>query len=109
MSGARLLILFAPLWEIMILNYGWTVPPLSLNPHIDPLQYCTNTPRQMIFLRRSIVQQLAGSHAHIEQSALPLKMDLDISYLLVWEHPNCPHKSWWQRTPCRQLRRSVAH
>ncbi|RNF03758.1 hypothetical protein TcG_11005 [Trypanosoma cruzi] len=109
MSGARLLVPFTPLREIVILNYGWTVPPLSLNSHPDPLHYYTNTPQQMISLWRSIVQQPAGSHAHIEQSALPLKMDLDILYLLVLEHPNPPHESWWQKTPCRQLRRSVAH
>ncbi|PWU97898.1 hypothetical protein C3747_238g41 [Trypanosoma cruzi] len=62
MSGARLFILLNPLWGIMILNYGWTVPPLSLSPHIDPLQYFTNTPRQMISLWRSIVQQVACSY-----------------------------------------------
>ncbi|RNC33163.1 hypothetical protein TcCL_Unassigned04158 [Trypanosoma cruzi] len=61
----------------------WTSLPLSPNSHLDPLHYCTAPPRQLISLWRSIVQQLAGSHAHIEQSALPLKMALDISYLFV--------------------------
>ncbi|RNC53476.1 mucin TcMUCII [Trypanosoma cruzi] len=84
-------------------------PPLPLNPHLDPLHYCTTPPRQMMPLWRSIVQQLAGSRAHIEQSALPSKMALGILYLLVWKYPNRPHEFWWQRTPCQQLRRSVAH
>ncbi|EKF99909.1 hypothetical protein TCSYLVIO_009165, partial [Trypanosoma cruzi] len=72
-SSARLLILFTPLWEILILNYGQNFLPLSPNSHLDPLHYCMAPPRQMISLWRSIVQQLAGSHPHIEQSALPLK------------------------------------
>ncbi|KAF8278302.1 hypothetical protein TcYC6_0035530 [Trypanosoma cruzi] len=44
----------------------------------------------MISLWRSIVHQLAGSHARKEQSALPLKMALDISYPLVWETSQSP-------------------
>ncbi|EAN86330.1 hypothetical protein Tc00.1047053504261.80 [Trypanosoma cruzi] len=93
----------------MILNYGRTLLPLSLSSHLDPLHYCTNTPRQPISLWRSIVQQLAGSHAHIEQSALPLKMALDISYLFLWKHPNRPHEFWWQRVPSRQSHRTHHH
>ncbi|RNC35386.1 hypothetical protein TcCL_Unassigned01732 [Trypanosoma cruzi] len=93
----------------MILNYGQTFLHLSLSPHLDPLRYCMAPPRQMISLWRSIVQQLAGSHAHIEQNALPLKMALDISYLFVWKHPNRPHESWWQRTPSRQSHHTHHH
>ncbi|PWV11271.1 hypothetical protein C3747_61g177 [Trypanosoma cruzi] len=92
----------------MILNYGRTFLPLSLSSHLDPLHYCTAPPRQMISLWRSIVQQLAGSHSHIEQSALPLKMALDISYLLSGKHPNRPHEYWWQRTPRQELRHSAS-
>ncbi|RNC54866.1 hypothetical protein TcCL_ESM07680, partial [Trypanosoma cruzi] len=44
----------------------------------------------MISLWRSIVQQLADSHARREQSALPLKMALDTSYPLVWETSQSP-------------------
>ncbi|PWV04534.1 hypothetical protein C3747_149g57 [Trypanosoma cruzi] len=44
----------------------------------------------MISLWRSIVQQLAGSHARRERSALPLKMALDTSCLLVWETSQSP-------------------
>ncbi|ESS62495.1 hypothetical protein TCDM_09830 [Trypanosoma cruzi Dm28c] len=86
-SSARLLILFTPLWERIILNYGRTFLPLLLSSHLDPLHYCMAPPRQPISLWRSIVQQLAGSHPHIEQSALPLKMALDISYLLSGNIP----------------------
>ncbi|RNC56417.1 hypothetical protein TcCL_ESM06061, partial [Trypanosoma cruzi] len=70
-----------------ILNYGQTFLHLSPNSHLDPLHYFMAPPRQMISLWRSIVQQLAGSHAHIEQSASPLKMALDISYLLSGNIP----------------------
>ncbi|RNF05033.1 hypothetical protein TcG_10756 [Trypanosoma cruzi] len=86
-SSARLLTLFTSLWEILILNYGQKFLPLLLSSHLDTLHYCMAPPRQMISLWRSIVQQLAGSHAHIEQSALPLKMALDISYLLSGNIP----------------------
>ncbi|RNC34505.1 hypothetical protein TcCL_Unassigned02696 [Trypanosoma cruzi] len=107
-SSARLLILFTPLWESMILNYGQTFLPLSPSSHLDPLHHCMAPPRQPISLWRSIVQQLAGSHAHIEQSALPLEMALYISYLFAWKHPNRPHESWWLRTPRRELRHSAS-
>ncbi|EAN97158.1 hypothetical protein TcCL_Unassigned04045 [Trypanosoma cruzi] len=93
----------------MILNYGQTFLPLSPSSHLDPLHYCMAPPRQMISLWRSIVQQLAGSHPHIERSALPLKMALYISYLFVWKHPNRPHESWWQRTPCWQSHHTHHH
>ncbi|KAF5220183.1 hypothetical protein ECC02_006859 [Trypanosoma cruzi] len=93
--------------EYYILNYGQTFLHPSLNSHLDPLQHYTAPQRQMISLWRSIVQQLADSHAHREQSELPLKMALDTSYLLVWKHPNRPHKSRWQQTPFRQLRHSA--
>ncbi|ESS62021.1 hypothetical protein TCDM_10350 [Trypanosoma cruzi Dm28c] len=86
-SSARLLTLFTPLWERMILNYGQKFLPLSLSSHLDTLHYCMAPPRQPISPWRSIVQQLAGSHPHIEQSALPLKMALDISYLLSGNIP----------------------
>ncbi|RNC32518.1 hypothetical protein TcCL_Unassigned04863 [Trypanosoma cruzi] len=71
----------------MILNYGRTFLHLTPSSHLDPLHYCMAPPRQMISLWRYIVQQLAGSHAHIERSALPLKMALDISYLLSGNIP----------------------
>ncbi|ESS61663.1 hypothetical protein TCDM_10731 [Trypanosoma cruzi Dm28c] len=86
-SSAQLLTLFTPPQEILILNYGQTFLPLSLSSHLDTLHYCMAPPRQPISLWRYIVQQLAGSHPHIEQSALPLKMALDISYLLSGNIP----------------------
>ncbi|RNE95395.1 hypothetical protein TcG_13422 [Trypanosoma cruzi] len=49
-SSARLLTLFTPLWEILILNYGQTFLHLSLNSHLDPLHYCMAPPRQPISL-----------------------------------------------------------
>ncbi|RNC42487.1 hypothetical protein TcCL_NonESM07837 [Trypanosoma cruzi] len=104
MSGARLLILLTPLCGIVTLNCGRTVLYFSLHSHLDPLRYYMTPPRQMISLWRYIVQQLAASHAHIGQTALRSKMFLDISYLLVWEHPNRPHECWRKRTPSRQLR-----
>ncbi|RNF15489.1 hypothetical protein TcG_06948 [Trypanosoma cruzi] len=73
MSGARLLTLFTPPQERMILNYGRTVLSLSLKLHLDPLHYYKAPKRQMVSLWRSIVQQPAYSHAHREQSDLPLK------------------------------------
>ncbi|RNC46151.1 hypothetical protein TcCL_NonESM04046 [Trypanosoma cruzi] len=76
----------------------------SLRSHLDPLRYYMTPPRQMISPCRHIVQQLADSHAHMGPTALPLKMFLDISYLLVWKHPNRPRECWRKRTPCRQLR-----
>ncbi|KAF8298565.1 hypothetical protein TcYC6_0074510 [Trypanosoma cruzi] len=48
----------------MILNYGRSLLHPSLHSHLDPLRYYTTPPRQMMPLWRSIVQQLAGSHAH---------------------------------------------
>ncbi|RNC40221.1 hypothetical protein TcCL_NonESM10322 [Trypanosoma cruzi] len=69
-SSARLFILFTPLWERMILNYGRTFLHLSLSSHLDPLHYCMAPPRQPISLWRYIVQQLAGSHAHIGPECL---------------------------------------
>ncbi|KAF5217969.1 hypothetical protein ECC02_009149 [Trypanosoma cruzi] len=107
MSSAQLFILLTPLWRIVILNCGRTVLHISLRSHLDPLRYYMTPPRQIISLWRSIVQQLAASHAHIEQSALRSKMFLDISYLLVWKNPNRPHECWRKRTPCRQLRHSA--
>ncbi|RNC36883.1 hypothetical protein TcCL_Unassigned00121 [Trypanosoma cruzi] len=104
MSGARLFILLTPLWGIVILNCGRTVPHISLRSHLDPLRYYMTPPRQMISLWRYIVQQLAASHAHIGQTALRSKMFLDISYFLVWKHPNRPRECWRKRTPSRQLR-----
>ncbi|RNC46052.1 hypothetical protein TcCL_NonESM04165 [Trypanosoma cruzi] len=74
MSGARLLIQFTFSKEIMILNYGQTVLHPSLDSHLDPLHHYTVPQRQMVSLWRSIVQQPAYSHAHREQSALPLKI-----------------------------------
>ncbi|PWV09755.1 hypothetical protein C3747_75g41 [Trypanosoma cruzi] len=38
---------------------------------------------------------------------LPLKIALDISYLVVWKHPNRPHESWLLQSPFRQLRHSA--
>ncbi|ESS61104.1 hypothetical protein TcG_12112 [Trypanosoma cruzi] len=86
-SSARLLTLFTPPQEILILNYGQNFLHLSPNSHLDTLHYCMAPPRQMIPLWRYIVQQLAGSHPHIEQSALRSKMFLDISYLLSGNIP----------------------
>ncbi|EAN97156.1 hypothetical protein Tc00.1047053506067.250 [Trypanosoma cruzi] len=107
-SEDRLLRRTLPPWGRMTQAAGRTFLHLSLSSHLDPLHYCTAPPRQPISLWRSIVQQLAGSHAHRGHSALPLKMFLDISYLFVWKHPNRPHESWWQRTPCRELRHSAS-
>ncbi|RNC37807.1 hypothetical protein TcCL_NonESM13011 [Trypanosoma cruzi] len=104
MSGARLFILLTPLWGIVILNCGRTVLRLSLHSRLDPLRCYMTPPRQMISLWRYIVQQLAASHAHMGQAALRSKMFLDISYLLVREHPNRPHECWRKRTPSRQWR-----
>ncbi|ESS60321.1 hypothetical protein TCDM_12164 [Trypanosoma cruzi Dm28c] len=60
--------------EIIILNYGQTVLHHSLHSHLDPLHHYTAPQGQMVSLWRSIVQQPAYSHAHREQSALPLKI-----------------------------------
>ncbi|PWU88337.1 hypothetical protein C3747_437g8 [Trypanosoma cruzi] len=90
MSRARLLIPFTPFYRITVLNHGRSLLHLSLDSHLGPLHYYTAPQKQMIYLWRSIVQQLAGSHARREQSALPLKMALDISYLLVWKTSQLP-------------------
>ncbi|PWV09419.1 hypothetical protein C3747_79g263 [Trypanosoma cruzi] len=70
-----------------------------------PLYYSTTTNDLPVEVHRAAAGRLARSY---RAECLATEKGIIRLIPFVWKHPNRPHESWWQRTPCRELRHSAS-